>query len=330
LRKQKCMHTVNEYTQIIEKALAEIDFPDEPKELYQPVNYILQLGGKRIRPVFTLMAAEFFTPKPETALPAALAIEIFHNFSLLHDDIMDKADIRRGKPTVHKKWNENTAILSGDAAMILAYEQLTQLPENLFIPVFKTFNKTALEVCEGQQLDMNFEIRNDVTIQEYLEMIRLKTSVLLAASLEIGAICAGAGIYEQQALYEIGQNIGMAFQLQDDYLDTYANEAKFGKSIGGDIVNNKKTYLLISALNNDNKNLVNELNRWISKTEFDRTEKVNAVKNIFSETGVNSDIQLAAIGYTNAAIEILTQIDVNPEIKKPLEEIIFNLMIREK
>jgi geranylgeranyl diphosphate synthase type II len=263
-------------------------------------------------------------------LPAALAIEIFHNFTLLHDDIMDKADIRRGKPTVHKMWNENTAILSGDAAMILAYNQLIRLPENLFLPIFKIFNKTALEVCEGQQLDMNFETRTDVKLQEYLEMIRLKTSVLLAASMEIGAICGGANKINQEALYEIGQSIGMAFQLQDDYLDTYADEKKLGKTIGGDILNNKKTYLLISALNNGSKKSVNELLKWIDKKEFDKTEKINAIKNIFNETGVNSDIQLAAIGYINNAIEILNQIDVDPEVKKPLEEIIFNLMYREK
>lgn len=324
------MHTISEYTKFVEEALSKIGLPAEPSELYKPVNYILELGGKRIRPVLTLMSANFYSNSPEAALPAALAIEIFHNFTLLHDDIMDKADIRRGKPTVHKVWNENTAILSGDAAIILAYEQLTHLPEKLFLPVFKTFNKTALEVCEGQQFDMNFENRADVKLNEYLEMIRLKTSVLLAASMEIGAICGGANKLEQEALYEIGQSIGMAFQLQDDYLDTYADEVKFGKSIGGDIINNKKTYLLIHALNSDNKKLVGELRKWIDKKEFDRKEKIDAVKNIFTETGVDNDIQLAAIGYINTAIEILNQLEVDKELKKPLEEIIFNLMYREK
>lgn len=327
------MRTFSDYTQIIEKALNEIDLPKHPAELYEPVKYILELGGKRIRPVLTLMSADLFSPAPDNATHtkhAALAVEIFHNFTLLHDDIMDKADIRRGKQTVHKVWGENTAILSGDTAMILAYNQLSRLPRDLFIPVFEVFNKTALEVCEGQQLDMNFETRNDVKLHEYLEMIRLKTSVLIAASMKIGAICAGADILEQEAMYEIGQNLGLAFQLQDDYLDTYADEKKFGKSIGGDILNNKKTYLLISALNSGNKKLVNELNGWIEKKEFNKQEKIAAVKSIFSETEVNNDIQLAAIGYINTAIEILNQLKPDSELKKPIEETIFNLMYRDK
>ena len=324
------MYTFPDFTKIVEEHLKTLDLPEVPEELYNPVRYILNLGGKRLRPVLTLMSASLFNTDIERAVPAALALEIFHNFTLLHDDIMDKADIRRGKQTVHNVWNENTAILSGDAAMILAYDQLTRLDPEYFLPVFEVFNRTALEVCEGQQFDMNFESRNDVNLPEYLEMIRLKTSVLIAAALKIGAICAGADIVSQEAMYEIGENLGMAFQLQDDYLDTYADEKKFGKAIGGDIVNNKKTYLLISALNNENKTIVNQLYDWINKTDFDKSEKVEAVKSIFDTTGVNNDIQLAAIGYINNAIEILNQLEVDPTAKKPLEEIIFNLMYRDK
>ncbi|MBN2484647.1 MAG: polyprenyl synthetase family protein [Bacteroidales bacterium] len=324
------MPTTNEYIQLIEESLKNTGIPNSPEELYKPIQYILGLGGKRIRPLLTLMSAGFFSPVIETAMPAAMAIEIFHNFTLLHDDIMDKADIRRGKPTVHKIWGENTAILSGDAAMILAYEQLNRLPEKFLCPVMKVFNQTALQVCEGQQLDMNFEKRNNVQLHEYLEMIRLKTSVLLAASMKIGGICAGADNTNLNYLYEIGLGLGMAFQLQDDYLDTFADEIKFGKTIGGDIINNKKTYLLISALNSENKNLVKELKKWIEMPEFDRAEKINAIKNIYCETGVNNDIQLAAIGYINNAVEVLNQIDTVAQAKKPLEEILFSLMYREK
>ena len=243
---------------------------------------------------------------------------------------MDKADVRRGKATVHKLWDDNTAILSGDAAMIIAYDQLKNLSDNKFIKAFKIFNQTAIEVCEGQQYDMDFEKRMDVSLDEYLEMIRLKTAVLIAASMQLGALAAGAGETEQFALYELGQNLGMAFQLQDDYLDVYSDAEKFGKATGGDIINNKKTYLLIKALNSGEGSLVPELLKWIEKKDFDPTEKVIAVKSIFDKLGAGDDAQLAAITYINNSIEILNQIDVAPERKKALEEIIFKMMYREK
>ena len=329
-QKYHYMHTLADFTKQIEEELKAVQFHEHPEKLYEPVRYILDMGGKRLRPALTLLSASLFSEEYKKAIPAALAIEIFHNFTLLHDDIMDKADVRRGKPTVHKVWDENTAILSGDAAMILSYEQLSKIPAQLFTEVFKVFNNTALEVCEGQQYDMDFEKIDDVTIPEYLEMIRLKTSVLIAACMKIGAIISGASPEEQDAMYEIGENIGLAFQLQDDYLDCYSDTKKFGKESGGDIVNNKKTYLLISALNSGNNELVNELNNWISKKDFSKEDKIRAVKAIYDELGVGNDAQLASVGYINNAIEILNQIEVPAERKKPLEDIIFKLMYREK
>lgn len=324
------MQSLSDYTELIEKELKAIEYHQHPEKLYEPVKYILDLGGKRLRPALTLMTAALFTDNYRSALPAALALEIFHNFTLLHDDIMDKADVRRGKPTVHKVWDDNTAILSGDAAMILSYEQLSKLPPEIFHKVFKVFNRTALEVCEGQQYDMDFETMEDVTIPEYLEMIRLKTSVLIAASMQIGAIIGGASEMEQDAMYEIGENLGLAFQLQDDYLDCYSDAEKFGKATGGDIANNKKTYLLISALNSGNHKLVSELHKWIEKSDFNKEEKISSVKQIYDELGVGSDTQLASINFINSAVEILNQIEAPTETKKPLEDIIFKLMYREK
>lgn len=324
------MLALTDYTELIEKELKSIEFHPHPEKLYEPVKYILDLGGKRIRPALALMSASLFKDDFKKAMPAALALEIFHNFTLLHDDIMDKADVRRGKATVHKIWDDNTAILSGDAAMILSYDQLSKLPTEIFPQVFKVFNNTALEVCEGQQYDMDFETMDDVTIPEYLEMIRLKTSVLIAASMKIGAIIGGATEMEQDAMYEIGENLGLAFQLQDDYLDCYSDAEKFGKATGGDIANNKKTYLLISALNSGNHKLVSQLHEWIEKENPDKEEKINAVKGIYDDLGVGSDTQLASINFINSAIEILNQIDAPTEKKKPLEDIIFKLMYREK
>ncbi|MBN1117442.1 MAG: polyprenyl synthetase family protein [Bacteroidales bacterium] len=324
------MSELKDYTVLIEEKLKELNFPSEPQKLYEPIQYILDLGGKRLRPALTLIAASLFRDDTSEAVPAALALEVFHNFTLLHDDIMDKAEIRRGKPTVHKVWNENVAILSGDAAIIKAYELLGQLPDSIFRKVFQVFNETALEVCEGQQYDMNFEEEELVTVPEYLEMIRLKTSVLIAAALKIGGICAGADAADQEILYELGINLGLAFQLQDDYLDVYASTEKFGKTSGGDIVNNKKTYLLINALNSDNKMLVEELKHWINLKDFNPPEKIEAVKKIYEELETGTDTQLQAVSFINNAVELLDSIDADSEKKKPLEELIFKLMYREK
>lgn len=324
------MLALADYTKLIETELNKLDYPEEPKNLYEPIKYILSLGGKRIRPALCLMAADLFGDNTSRAIPAALGLEIFHNFTLLHDDLMDKATVRRGKATVHKAWNNNVAILSGDAALIVAYNQLSRLDSNIFKRVLEVFNRTALEVCEGQQFDMDFEESMDVSVPEYLEMIRLKTSVLIAASMQIGGICAGVDPIEEEALYELGENLGLAFQLQDDYLDVFADAEKFGKQTGGDILNNKKTYLLINALNSGNKDLVLELKGWLNKEKYDPQEKINAVKSIYEKLGTGNETQLQAISFINNAIEILNQLDVDPERKKPLENIMFKLMYRDK
>lgn len=324
------MLELSDYTQLIEDQLQQIQLPEEPGKLYDPIQYILQLGGKRIRPALTLMSANLFGDKTVEAMPAALALEVFHNFTLLHDDVMDKAQIRRGKPTVHTKWNDNIAILSGDAALIIAYRFLERLSDPVFKKTFQIFNQTAIEVCEGQQFDMDFEKRIDVTVPEYLEMIRLKTSVLIASSMKIGGICAEATAQDQNLLYEIGENLGLAFQLQDDYLDVFSDTEKFGKETGGDIINNKKTYLLINALNSNDNKLVGELKDWINKPEYDPDKKIAAVKDIYNQLGTGEETQLQAISFINNAVELLNQLDVSPERKKPIENIIFKLMYREK
>jgi geranylgeranyl diphosphate synthase type II len=324
------MQELSDYTHIIEDRLKQLYVPEEPKDLYEPIRYILQLGGKRIRPALTLMTANLYGQKIDEAMPAALALEVFHNFTLLHDDLMDKALIRRGKPTVHTCWNDNIAILSGDAALILAYQFLEQLSDSVFKNTFRVFNQTAIEVCEGQQFDMDFENRMDVSVAEYLEMIRLKTSVLIAASMKIGAICAEASLPDQNLLYEIGENLGLAFQLQDDYLDVFSNSDTFGKENGGDILNNKKTYLLINALNSDNTKLVNELKVWLEKKEYNPEDKIAAVKDIYKQLETGEETQLQAISFINNAIELLNQLEVPSENKKPIENIIFKLMYREK
>ena len=235
------MQTIDKYIEIINNAIASIDYPQSPFGLYAPVKYQLDMGGKRVRPLLTVMACDMFGGDIEEAISPALGLEIFHNFTLLHDDVMDKADIRRGRPTVHKAWNENTAILSGDAMQIIATQKVCEAPLRVLKEVLDLYNKTALEICEGQQFDMEFETREDVTREEYIEMIRLKTAVLIGCALKMGAIIAGATPSQADAMYKFGENIGLAFQLQDDYLDVYGDAETFGKKIGGDILNNKKT-----------------------------------------------------------------------------------------
>jgi geranylgeranyl diphosphate synthase type II len=286
-----------------------------PKRLYEPIAYSLTLGGKRIRPALMLHAASLFSEEIAHVVPAAIAIEVFHNFTLLHDDIMDHADLRRGTPTIHKKYGENTAILSGDAMSIMAFSYLsktdvTKLPELLTL-----FSNTALEVCEGQQYDMEFESRDNVTIDQYMEMIRLKTAVLIAASLKIGAILANASERDARLLYDYGINIGLAFQLQDDWLDVYGDEATFGKKIGGDILENKKTYLLLKALELSKREKLASLNQWISATNFDATEKIAEVTRIFTESGASDATKSRMQFYHNKAIDCLSLIEL-PEPKK--------------
>ncbi len=281
----------------------------EPKNLYEPIAYALSVGGKRIRPVLCLMACNVFSDHLESAIKPAIGLETFHNFTLLHDDIMDAADVRRHQPTVHKKWDENTAILSGDAMMIEAYEYFFDLSPELMSQCLPIFNRTAREVCEGQQYDMEFENRWDVSEEEYLEMIRLKTAVLLAASLKIGAILGGASTQDADKIYQFGINMGLAFQLQDDYLDTFGDEKTFGKRIGGDIAENKKTYLLIHALKKGNSLLKNMLD----DQQADEQEKIKAVTQIYRELKIDQLTEAKIKHYYQKALEALEAMDVNPE-----------------
>ena len=242
------MLTFNEYLKMVNDAIAEIPYPKTPGNLYEPIAYTMALGGKRIRPVLTLMACDAFGGDAQKAIKAAVGLEMFHNFTLLHDDVMDKADVRRGQPTVHRRWNDNVAILSGDTMLTMASQMMAQVDADKLAPVMELFNKTAIEIYEGQQYDMDFECRSVVKEEEYLEMIRLKTSVLLGCACKLGAIIAGASEENADAIYNMGQYLGLAFQLQDDVLDVWGDEATFGKAVGGDIMNNKKTILLINAI----------------------------------------------------------------------------------
>ena len=323
------MYSFKELQQISERELQKVAFNAEPKELYNPVKYILKIGGKRIRPSLLLAAYNLFKDDVETAIKPALALEVFHNFTLLHDDIMDKADIRRNQQTVHKKWNENAAILSGDAMSIKAYELLAQSPAEHLAEALHAFNKTALEVCEGQQYDMNFENRLDVSVDEYMEMIRLKTSVLLAVSLKIGAIVADASKTDIQNLYVFGLNLGLAFQLQDDYLDAFGNIHVFGKKIGGDIVANKKTFLLIKALETADAKTLKDLHRLIADTNIVEEQKITEVLNIYRQLEVDRLLKEKMAFYYKLAIESLNKLSVNKEKTQILKEFAEKLMNRE-
>jgi geranylgeranyl diphosphate synthase type II len=315
--------------QHIETSLQTIPYPEAPANLYEPIRYILSLGGKRLRPVLALIGCGLFDEQWEKATPAALAIELFHNFTLMHDDIMDKAPLRRGKPTVHHRWNENVAILSGDAMLVKAYEQLVQTPTTELAHLLSLFNTCALQVCEGQQYDMDFEQRAAVSRQEYLKMIRLKTAVLLGFSLRAGALVGGAGLAEQQGLYELGVNMGMAFQLQDDLLDVYAEEA-FGKRIGGDIVANKKTLLLIEAMERADESQQKQLFFWLNTENFDPNEKVNAVKEIYDAIGVRLIVEEQIRRYHHKAEKALNTLRAHcrPAFVSALEQLLQNLLIR--
>lgn len=290
----------------------------EPKNLYQPIEYILDLGGKKIRPVLTLMAANIFSDNFKKALPAAYAIEMFHNFTLVHDDIMDDAPLRRGEETVHEKWNVNTGILSGDAMLILAYQYFENYPPKTFQKLAKLFSKTALEVCDGQQLDVDFETRNDVTIEEYIKMISLKTSVLIGAALKMGAIVSNANETEAQNLYDFGLNLGVAFQLQDDYLDTYGNPETFGKQVGGDIIENKKTFLYLKTLELANENDSNSLLGFYEKKLNDNKEKIEITKQIFDRYKIPSLIKDQIEQYSKKAFKIVTQMKIGEKAKNEL------------
>ena len=323
------MEKLQRYFDAIEAELSKIEYAAEPDGLYAPVRYELSLGGKRVRPLLTLLACEMFAGDYRRALTAAVGLEVFHNFTLLHDDVMDKADVRRGKPTVHKVWDENTAILSGDAMEIIAFRYIARTEAPHTGAVVELFLKTALEICEGQQMDMDFEQRSDVKEEEYLEMIRLKTSVLLAASLKIGALLGGASAEDAERLYDFGMNMGVAFQLKDDLLDVYGDTAVFGKNIGGDILCNKKTYMLIKALEHADKEQAAQLKHWITVTDFDPAEKIEAVTGLYNRIGVKLLCENKMSEYNNKALESLAAVNVTAERKRELDKLIKELMYRE-
>lgn len=314
----------------IEHAIQQISFRDAPHSLFAPIEYVLSLGGKRVRPILTMLASDLFGGDVDASINAALGIEIFHNFSLLHDDVMDKADIRRGRPTVHKKWNDNVAILSGDAMLIGAYNFIARVPAEHLEEVLKLFSTTAMEVCRGQQFDMDFETRDDVDEAEYLEMIRLKTAVLIGCSLKVGAILANATAEDADLLYRFGVHIGLAFQLKDDLLDVYGNPEVFGKNIGGDIVSNKKTYILIKALRLADSNQQKELRHWLSKETFVADEKIKAVKSIYDALNLQMICNNLIERYYLEAMDCLSAINVADSRKKELIRYAENLMYREK
>jgi len=312
------MEAIENYQKAFLESLKDFEVTKEPQSLYEPINYILSLGGKRLRPVLTLMTCDIFNSDYKQAMNAALAVEVFHNFSLIHDDIMDEAPLRRGKETVHKKWDLNTGILSGDAMLILAYQLFEHYNPNIFQSLAKLFSKTALEVCEGQQYDMDFETRDDVTIPEYLKMIEYKTAVLVGAAMKMGAIVAEASDEDQNAIYEFGRNLGIAFQLQDDYLDAFGNPETFGKQIGGDIIENKKTYLYLKALELSNASQKEELAHLYSLNPKDNTDKIEIVKSIFESSGSSNASKDAIEMYTNKAFSVLETLSISETSKTVL------------
>ena len=291
----------------INKEILNLDWKREPYGLYEPIEYTLAAGGKRVRPQLAMIASQMFGGRDEEVLPAALALEVFHNFTLLHDDVMDKADVRRGRPTVHVKWNENTAILSGDQMVIEAYKLLSGVPADKLPKVLQLFNKMATEICEGQQYDVDFESQEHVTIEEYLKMIRLKTSVLLANALQTGAYIAGADDQAQETLYQFGINIGLAFQIQDDILDVWGDPKTFGKAVGGDISCNKKTFVYLEAKRRGG----DRLEEWYSQVLEDNTEKIAAVKEIFEQLEVRAVCEKVVEDYTQKALALLDQLPQN-------------------
>ena len=323
------MFTASELLEKINSHIADLKFTRTPQGLYDPVSYVLSMGGKRIRPVLMLMAYNLYKEDLARIYGPATGIEVYHNYTLLHDDLMDRADRRRGKETVHKVWNDNTAILSGDAMLVLAYRFMAQCPVDCLKEVMELFSLTALEICEGQQMDMEFELRKDVREEEYLEMIRLKTGVLLAASLKIGALLGGASAEDAGHLYDFGMNLGVAFQLKDDLLDVYGDVAVFGKNIGGDILCNKKTYMLIKAFEHADDIQLQELNAWIDAKSFEPAEKIAAVTGLYDQIGIKEICEQKMAEYSERAMVDLSAVKVPDEKKAELENLMKNLMHRE-
>lgn len=322
------MLSIQDYQKYFVSHLKTYAVAKEPKRLYQPAEYILNLGGKRLRPVLTLMTTDIFEGDYKNALHAAMAVEVFHNFTLVHDDIMDDAPLRRGNQTVHEKWDVNTGILSGDAMLIMAYRLFENYPPETFKALMTLFSKTGLEVCEGQQYDVDFETRNDVTIPEYLKMIEYKTAVLVACAMKMGAIIAGATPEDQDRIYNFGKNLGIAFQLQDDYLDAFGDPETFGKQVGGDIIENKKTYLYLKALAFSKDADKETLNRLFSSNPKNSVEKIETVKQIFMNSGAAEKTREAILDFTNKAYEVLESLHISEPNKTALKTFGDNLMNR--
>ncbi|MFZ0491294.1 MAG: polyprenyl synthetase family protein [Salegentibacter sp.] len=323
------MLSIPQYREVFSEYLESSVKVKQPENLYEPMKYILDLGGKRLRPVLVLMAAEIFDAGHEEALDAALAIEIFHNFSLVHDDIMDDAPLRRGRETVHERWDLNTGILSGDAMLIMAYQLFEKYEGETFRELAKLFSKTAMQVCEGQQYDMDFETREDVTIEDYLKMIEYKTAVLVGASLKMGAIVAGAEKSNRDAIYEFGRLLGIAFQLQDDYLDAFGNPETFGKQSGGDIIENKKTFLYLKSLETSDRSEAQQLEHLYSINPAENSEKIEAVKSLFVSSGAAELTRGEIEKYTRQAFQVLEGIGISEEKKQLLRNFGESLMERQ-
>ena len=323
------MYTSEELLKKVNEALDNLVYDRQPASLYDPIRYVLSIGGKRVRPVLTLLSYNLYKDDPLSIMSQAIGLETYHNFTLLHDDLMDHADMRRGHETVHKKWDANRAILSGDTMLLQAFERVEECDPTKLPDVFKVFIQTTLEIGEGQQLDVEFETRNDVTEDEYIEMIRLKTSVLLACACKVGAIMAGASAEDTDNLYKFGEKLGRAFQLQDDLLDVYGNPAVFGKNIGGDITSNKKTYMLINAFNRATPAQREELTKWVEAKEFDRNEKVAAVTKLYNEIGIRKLCEQKMEQYYQESLVYLAKVNVSDERKAELKAYAADMMKRQ-
>ncbi len=308
--------TIKDLQQQIEDEISQLHFGDHPKELYEPISYILSLGGKRLRPLLVLLGYGLFKGNSSSILRSAVSVEVFHNFTLMHDDIMDEAPLRRGKPTVHEKWDSTVAILSGDTMLVKVYDLLLSVKPEYLGQAIKDFNQTAIEVCEGQQIDMNFEKTGQVKEEEYIEMIRLKTAVLLGFSLKFGSLLAGVAKEKQEILYRIGELMGIGFQLMDDLLDVYGDQKKFGKMVGGDIVSNKKTFLLIKAIELAHVEQKVILDKWLSASSFDTNEKVAAVTNVYDQLGIKQLTETKMNGYFDQSIALMDQLEVDTSLLK--------------
>ena len=323
------MYSIQQLQKIIIEAIDGRRYPKEPTELYEPMQYMMNLGGKRLRPALLLMGCDAFGGDIYQAINPAIAIEVFHNFTLMHDDIMDNAPLRRGKTTVHEKWNSSVGILSGDAMLVEGYKLMMQVNEKVLRPVLEIFNDTAIAVCEGQQIDMNFEQQTDVQINAYINMIRLKTAVVLGGALKIGALIAGANQQDANLIYAFGEDLGIAFQLQDDILDVYGDPEKFGKQVGGDIISNKKTYLLIKALETANEKQLQELNYWLKLTDFNAVNKVSVIRDLFDQMEIREKAEQEMNWYAQRAIQSLKDLPLDEIQKSQLFEFADMLLVRE-